>query len=59
MKASLANDLERGNRLELDWLAGKVATLGRKLGVQTPATEAVYAVLKPYRMGAERLSGPR
>ena len=24
MKASLAHDLERGNRLEVDWLAGKV-----------------------------------
>ena len=51
MKASMANDLEAGNRLELDWLAGKVVALGRKLGVPTPANEAVYAILKPYRMG--------
>ena len=29
MKASMAHDLERGNRLELDWLAGKVRELGR------------------------------
>ncbi len=51
MKASMANDLDAGNRLELDWLAGKVVTLGRTLGVATPANEAVYAILKPYRMG--------
>jgi 2-dehydropantoate 2-reductase len=51
MKASMANDLDGGNRLELDWLAGRVVTLGRKYGIPTPAQEAVYAILKPYRMG--------
>lgn len=50
-KASMAHDLDRGNRLELDWLAGTVVALGRQLGVPTPMNEAVYAVLKPYRMG--------
>jgi 2-dehydropantoate 2-reductase len=50
-KASMLHDLERGNRLELDWLAGKVAELGRGLGVPTPANDAVYAMLKPHRMG--------
>ena len=28
MKASQFNDLEAGNRLELDWLTGKVVALG-------------------------------
>ena len=51
MKASLLHDLERGNRIELDWLAGKVVALGRDLGVPTPANDAVYAVLKLHRMG--------
>jgi 2-dehydropantoate 2-reductase len=51
MKASMAHDLERGNRIELDWLTGKVVELGRKLGVPTPASEIVYAILKPHRMG--------
>jgi 2-dehydropantoate 2-reductase len=51
MKASMAHDLERGNRLELDWLTGKVVELGRTLGVPTPASEAVYAILKLHRMG--------
>jgi 2-dehydropantoate 2-reductase len=51
MRASMAHDLDRGNRLELDWLAGKVCSLGRELGIPTPANEAVYALLKPHRMG--------
>jgi 2-dehydropantoate 2-reductase len=51
MKASMANDLDQGKRLELDWLAGKVATLGRKFRVPTPANDGVYAVLKLHRMG--------
>jgi 2-dehydropantoate 2-reductase len=54
MRASMANDLEAGNRLELDWLAGKVAALGREYGIPTPAQEGVYAILKPYRMGRAR-----
>lgn len=53
-KASMLHDLERGNRLELDWLAGKVVALGRAFGIATPANDAVYAVLKLHRMGGER-----
>jgi 2-dehydropantoate 2-reductase len=51
MKASMAHDLDRGNRLELDWLAGHVSRLGKKLNVPTPVNDTVYAALKPYRMG--------
>jgi 2-dehydropantoate 2-reductase len=51
MKASMAHDLERGNRLELDWLAGTVVRLGRQYGVSTPANAAVYAILKPHARG--------
>ena len=51
MKASMALDLERGNRLELPWLSGKVAALGRELGVPTPTHSMIYAMLKPYVMG--------
>src|SRR5262249_50002425 len=54
MNAQMANALHGGNRLELDWLAGKVVALGRKYGIPTPGQEAVYAILKPYRMGRER-----
>jgi 2-dehydropantoate 2-reductase len=50
-KASLLHDLERGNRLELDWLSGKVAELGRKLNIPTPANDCAYTVLKLHRKG--------
>ena len=52
MKASMALDLDRGNRLEVPWLSGKVAELGRQLGIPTPTHNMVYAMLKPYVMGA-------
>jgi 2-dehydropantoate 2-reductase len=50
-KASLLHDLERGNRIELDWLAGAVVALGRARHVPTPANAAVYAALKLHRQG--------
>jgi 2-dehydropantoate 2-reductase len=49
MKPSMA--LERGNRLELPWLGGKVVELGRQLGFPTPTHSMMYAMLKPYIMG--------
>jgi 2-dehydropantoate 2-reductase len=54
MKASMANDLDRGNRLELDWLAGQVSRLGKELKVPTPVNDAIYAALKLHRMGIRR-----
>lgn len=51
MKASMANDLDRGNRLELDWLAGRVSRLGKDLNVPTPVNDTIYAALKLHRMG--------
>jgi 2-dehydropantoate 2-reductase len=51
MRPSMAIDLDRGNRLELPWLSGKVVELGRKLGVPTPTHGMIYAMLKPYIMG--------
>ena len=50
-KASMAYDVEKGRRLELDWLTGKVRVLGCKLGIPTPASDAVYTVLKLHRLG--------
>ncbi|MGZ5039399.1 MAG: ketopantoate reductase family protein [Usitatibacter sp.] len=45
MTSSMAHDLERGNRLEVEWLSGGVAKLGREKGVATPANDAVCAIL--------------
>ena len=56
MRASLLEDLERGNRLELDWLAGEVVRRGRALGVPTPANAAVYVGLKPFAEGGDGAS---
>jgi 2-dehydropantoate 2-reductase len=53
MKASMALDLDRGNRLEVPWLSGKVAELGRQFGIPTPTHGMMYAMLKPYAMGAK------
>lgn len=50
-RASMAADLERGNRLELEWLTGAVVRLGRELGVPTPVSDTVYAVLKLHAEG--------
>ena len=54
MKASMALDLERGNRLELPWLSGKVVELGREVSVPTPTHDLLYALLKPFIMGTPR-----
>jgi 2-dehydropantoate 2-reductase len=51
MKASMLHDLEAGNRLELDWLTGKVVALGKQHGIPTPASEAVYTMVKLHKMG--------
>src|SRR5207237_502221 len=55
--ASMRNDLERGNRLELDWLSGAVIRLGAERGVPTPANLVVYAALKPHANGALKSGG--
>jgi 2-dehydropantoate 2-reductase len=51
-KASMLEDLERGRRLELPWLSGAVARIGREVGIPTPAHTFINAVLKPYVNGA-------
>jgi 2-dehydropantoate 2-reductase len=51
MTSSMAHDLERGNRLEVDWLSGGVAKLGKEAGVATPANEAVCAILSVHANG--------
>ena len=49
--ASMAHDLIRGNRIELPWLAGRAVSLGKELGVSTPANAFIHAALKPYVNG--------
>jgi 2-dehydropantoate 2-reductase len=47
-KASMLEDLERGRRIELPWLSGAVARIGREVGVPTPIHTFINAVLKPH-----------
>ncbi len=51
MKASMLVDLERGKRLELEWLSGAVCRFGRETGVDTPVHRVVLAALSPYATG--------
>ena len=54
MRTSMAHDVLRGNRLEVDWLNGHVSRRGRAHGIATPRNETVYSGLKHLRMGVAR-----
>lgn len=41
MTSSMHHDLERGNPLEVRWLAGGVVQLGQEKGVPTPMNRAI------------------
>ncbi len=45
-KTSMLQDIEAGRTTEVDALVGAVAELGRLVGVETPAINAVYANVK-------------
>lgn len=45
MDSSMHHDLKNGNRLEVEWLAGGVVQLGKKVGVSTPCNRAVWDML--------------
>jgi len=48
MKASMAHDLEAGNKLEAPWLCGAVARMAREAGLDAPVNRAAFAALKPF-----------
>jgi 2-dehydropantoate 2-reductase len=45
MTSSMHQDLERGNRLEVDWLSGDVVRRGLAAGVATPVNRVLHDVL--------------
>lgn len=51
-RASQANDLAAGRPLELHWLSGAVARLGRERGVATPIHATLTAVLLAHARGS-------
>jgi 2-dehydropantoate 2-reductase len=50
--SSMSHDLERGNRLEVDWLSGDVVERGTRLGVATPCNRAISDTFSIYRGGS-------
>jgi 2-dehydropantoate 2-reductase len=51
MTSSMHHDLERGNQLEVRWLAGGVVELGRRKGVPTPLNRAIADILALHAAG--------
>lgn len=54
MTASMLRDLERGQRLEVEWLSGDVSRRGRALGVPTPYNTVVADILALHAQGTAR-----
>jgi 2-dehydropantoate 2-reductase len=51
MSTSMRNDLERGNRLEVEWLSGDVVARGRQVGIATPINQTFYDILALHAQG--------
>ena len=52
MTSSMHHDLQRGNRLEVRWLAGGVVELGQAKGIATPLNRAIADILALHADGA-------
>lgn len=50
-RASMAEDLLRGARLELEWLSGAVVRRGERIGLPTPVHRTLYAALALHAAG--------
>jgi 2-dehydropantoate 2-reductase len=55
MKSSMLQDLERGRRLELPWLSGTIARLGRELDIPTPTHAFIVTALELHADGRARI----
>ncbi len=53
MTSSMHHDLQRGNRLEVRWLAGGVVELGLAKGVPTPLNRAIADILALHAEGGQ------
>lgn len=50
-KSSMLEDLEAGKPLELEWITGALARMGREAAVPVPFNEVAYVALKPFANG--------
>ncbi len=53
-RASMAQDVIKGRRSEIDFMNGFVAAKGREVGIATPVSEAVVAVMREIDAGARQ-----
>ena len=53
MTSSMHHDRQRGNRLEVRWLAGAVVQLGAAKGVATPLNRAIADILALHEQGSQ------
>ena len=51
MKASTLPSLEKGYKLEIGSLNGKIDKIGKKHGIDTPVNRLIYAALSPHENG--------
>lgn len=51
MTSSMHGDLNRGSRLEVEWLSGDVVRRGKRLGIPTPCNRAIYDLLSIHSAG--------
>ncbi len=51
VKPSMLVDLERGKRLEVEFLSGAIARRGEKFGIDTPFHQMATAILMPHAKG--------
>jgi len=59
MTSSMHHDLERGNPLEVRWLAGGVVELGAAKGVPTPLNRAIADILALHSTGSMAGASPQ
>ena len=52
-KSSMAKDFAENRAVELEGLTGTVIKMGKRLNINTPINDMLYAVLKPW---AERIN---
>ena len=57
MSSSMHGDLERHNRLEVEWLSGDVVRRGGQMGIATPCNRAVFDLLSVHAQGRAAAHG--
>lgn len=57
-RSSTAQDLARGRPTEIDWINGQIVRDGERLGISTPANQAVWALVRLFESSGQ-VAGPR